>query len=83
MGERKCKVPTHLEMLREKALPLAGMNHCGLSSGFSCRLLEELLFTTEFCLELRHPSIEEEKKKESQIKRLIPVLNYRGLLIFH
>lgn len=64
MGERKCKVPTHLEMLREKALPLAGPNHCGLSSGFSCRLLEELLFTTEFCLELRHPSTEEEKKKK-------------------
>lgn len=65
MGERQRKVPTLLEMPRGKALPVAGMNQCGLTSGFFCRLFEELLFTTELCLELRQPSSEEEKKRKS------------------
>ena len=52
MREVNLKSQSSSQCQRRKALPITGINCCRRLSSFSCRLFEELLLTTELCLEL-------------------------------
>lgn len=60
-------------------------------SGSFCEPREVLRLATELCHQPKTSSLvvergrerKKEKKGKLQVKRLITVLNYRGLLIFH
>lgn len=69
----------------------AGVNCIRTVSGSFCKPSEVLRLAAELCPQLKTSSLEREgerkkekkKKGKLQVKRLITVLNYRGLLIFH
>lgn len=52
MQKVNLKSQSSLQCQGRKSLAITGINCCGLMSGFFFRLFEELLFTTELCLEL-------------------------------
>lgn len=93
-GQRKGKSTTTLN-LATSPIPrpssiysAAGVNCIRPVSVSFCKPCEVLYLAAELCPQPKTSSLEREEGKEKrkrklQVKRLITVLNYRGLLIFH